>query len=131
MAQLARVSWTVHCLAQDDSRLPSGLTGHEYMGETGALCNLTLPSFPPLLHYPPATAQPQLCGVMSTVSWHSRVKCVVHARLPVTFRVRVRDESRDLKFSYREIKFSKINIPRRVAKLEFNVPTYTHCTQYL
>jgi len=56
----------VHCWARDDSRLPSGLTRHKYTGETGML--------PLLLHFPAATAQPQLCGVMSTVPRHSRVE---------------------------------------------------------
>jgi len=77
-----RVTRAVHCWTRDVSRLASDLTRHEYMGETGALCNLTPPQLPLSLHYPGAAAQPQLCGVMSTVSQHSRVKCVVHVRVP-------------------------------------------------
>jgi len=56
----------------------SGLTRHEYMRETDALCNLTpLPVRRSTSQWWPA--QLQLCGVMSTVLQHSRIKCVVHA----------------------------------------------------
>jgi len=95
----------------------SGLTRHEYMGETGALCNLTPLQLNLSLHYPGVAAQPQLCSVMSTVSQHSRVKCIVHAECGVKFLVL--DDSRDLKFSYREIKFWKINIPRPTLSLTY------------
>ena len=68
-------SRTVHCWARDDRRLGSGLK--RPVRETGALCNLTPPPQLPLsFHFPGAAAQP--CNVMSTVSQHSRVKCVVH-----------------------------------------------------
>jgi len=76
---------------------------------------LTPPQLPLSLHFPGAAAQPQprtVRSVVSAVLQHSRrshIKCVVHAECPVKFRVL--NKSRDLKFSYRETKFSKINIP--------------------
>ena len=64
---------------------PSGLTRHEYIGETCMLCNLTVLQLPLSLHFPGAAAQPQLWGMMSTVLQHSRVKCIVHARGALSF----------------------------------------------
>ena len=75
------------------------------------LCNLTPPPQLPLsFNFPGAAAQP--CSVMSTVSQRSihALSALSTSECRVNFRVL--DETRYLKFSYREIKFSKINIPR-------------------
>jgi len=68
-----------------------------------------------LLLFPGAATQPQLrCCSIHALSASSMPECRV--------KFRVLDESRDLKFSYWEIKFSKINIPSRVDSLR--VPTW-------
>jgi len=88
------------------------------MDQMVPLRNLTPPQLPLSLHFPGATTQPQLRrlrSVMSTVL-HSRS---IHAQVSASsmpeccVKFRVLDEFRDLKFSYREIKFSKNNIPSK------------------
>ena len=73
-----------------------------YMGETCAICDLT----PPQLPQPTQGSQPNhSCTASCLLHCSFKPLSVVHAEY------RVLDESRDLKFWYREIKFLKINIP--------------------
>ena len=84
----------------------SGLTRHKYMGETGALCNLTSLQLPVIAlprGRPPTTAARRDVHCIHALSASSTPECHI--------KFRVLDKSRDLNFSYREIKFSKINTP--------------------
>jgi len=65
----------------------SGLTRHEYMRETGALCNLTLPQLPVGRSTSQGPTPNHSCAAWYVMccSIHTLTKCVVHAKCRVSF----------------------------------------------